>query len=117
MKVHAHKWVYMFTMLIIIGLLAACGGAETPQPTAPPEEVVTEIPEEVEPTTPPSSIDGESLLQQKCTGCHNLNRVTSKAWSLQQWEQNVTDMIRRGARLNAEEKEALVEYLAETYGP
>jgi cytochrome c5 len=117
MKVHLYKWVFMFTLLIIVALLAACGGTETAQPTAPPEEAVTEIPEEVEPTTPVPAIDGEALLQQKCTGCHNLNRVTNKAWSLQQWEQNVTDMVRRGARLNAEEKEALVKYLAETYGP
>ena len=117
MKVHSHKWVFIVTLLIIVGLLAACGGSETAQPTTPPEEVVTEIPEEVKPTTPTSSIDGEALLQQKCTGCHNLSRVTNKAWSLQQWEQNVTDMIRRGARINAEEEDALVKYLAETYGP
>lgn len=118
MKMHSHKWTYVITMLIIVGLLTACGGAETSQPTAlPKEEGVTEIPDEVEPTTPPLSIDGEALLQQRCTDCHNLNRVTNKSWSLQQWERTVTNMINKGARLNAEEKDALVKYLAENYGP
>jgi cytochrome c5 len=118
MKLHSHKWILGITMLIIVGLVAACGGTETSQPTAPPkEEEVTEIPDVVEPTSPPSSIDGEALLQQRCTTCHNLNRVTNKSWSLEQWERNVTDMINKGARLNAEEKDALVKYLAENYGP
>jgi cytochrome c5 len=117
MKVHSLKWKFLITMLIIVGLVAACGGAETSQPTAPPKEEVTEIPDAVDPTSPPSSIDGEALLQQRCTACHNLNRVTNKSWSMEQWERNVTDMINKGARLNAEEKEALVKYLAENYGP
>ena len=112
------KWVFIIAMVTSVGLLAACGSAENSQPTAPlKEEVATEIPEVVEPTAPPPSIDSEALLQQRCSSCHNLNRVTNKSWSQQQWEQNVSDMIRRGARLNTEEKDALVKYLAENYGP
>jgi hypothetical protein len=118
MKVHSNKSIFVITMLITVGLLAACGGAETSQPTVPPKvEESTEIPDVVEPTTLPPSINSDALLQQRCTVCHNLNRVTNKTWSLQQWEQNVSDMIRKGARLNAEEKDALVNYLAENYGP
>lgn len=118
MKVDSPKWVFVITMLLTVGLLAACGGTETSQPTVPPkEEAATEIPEAVEPTTPPHSIDSEALLRQRCSSCHNLNRVTNKTWSQQQWEQNISDMIRRGARLNDEEREALVKFLAENYGP
>jgi len=118
MKMHSNKWAFVIAMLITVGLLAACGGTETSQPTEPPKVVQpTEIPEGVEPTVPPSPIDSKALLQQRCTACHNLNRVTNKMWSLQQWEQSVSSMIRRGAQLNNEEKEALVKYLAENYGP
>ena len=118
MKVQSHKWVCMIAMIITVGLLAACGGSETSQPTVPPKaEESTEIPDVVESTIPPPSIDGEALLQQRCTACHNLNRVTNKSWSLEQWEQNVSEMVGKGARLNAEEKEVLIKYLTENYGP
>ena len=118
MKVHKHKWAFVILVLITVGLLASCGGTETTQPTAPPKvEGSTEIPDVVGPTTPPPSIDSEALLQQRCTACHNLNRITNKTWSLEQWEQTVSDMILKGARLNAEEKDALIKYLAENYGP
>jgi hypothetical protein len=118
MKVYSHKWIFVILVLITVGLLASCGGAETSQPTTPPKvEESTEIPDVVEPTLPPPSIDSEALLQQRCTACHNLDRVTNKTWSLEQWERTVSDMINKGARLNAEEKDALVKYLAENYGP
>lgn len=113
----SYKVTWMIVLIATVGLLAACGGAETFQTTEPQKvEQATEIQEGVEPTAPPSSIDSETLLQQRCTACHSLSRVTNKMWSLQQWEQSVSDMIRRGARLSGEEKDALVKYLAENYG-
>jgi cytochrome c5 len=118
MRVYSHKLTWTIVLLVTVGLLAACGSAETSQPTEPPKiEQPSEIPGGEEPTAPPSSIDSEALLQQRCTVCHSLSRVTSKMWSLQQWEQSVSDMIRKGAQLTSEEKDALVKYLAENYGP
>lgn len=118
MKAHSRIWSFVTLILIVFSLLAACGGAETSQPTSPPkEQTATEISNEAGPTSPPPSIDGEALLQQRCTICHNLNRVTNKSWSQQQWEQIVSDMVRRGTQLNTEEKDVLVKYLAENYGP
>jgi hypothetical protein len=100
MKAHAHKWVIFIVLLMAIGLLAACGGSDSSQPQE---------------ATP--SIDSEALLEQRCSACHALTRVTSKVKSLEQWEATITDMIDKGARLNAEEKDALVKYMAENYGP
>jgi hypothetical protein len=118
MRVYSHKLAWTIVLLVTVGLLAACGGVETSQPTEPPKaEQPTEIPEGVEPTASPSSIDSEALLQQRCTACHSLSRVTSKMWSPQQWELSVSEMIRKGAQLTSEERDALVKYLAENYGP
>jgi hypothetical protein len=118
MRVYSHKLTWTIVLLLTVGLLGACGGAETSQPTEPQKvEQPTEIPEGLESTAPPSSIDSSALLQQRCTVCHSLSRITSKMWSLQQWEQSVSEMIRKGAQLTGEERDALVKYLAENYGP
>ena len=61
--------------------------------------------------------DGETLLQNRCTECHDLQRVTDSQKSEAEWEETVERMIQQGAELNEEEKEVLVDYLAENYGP
>gem|GEM_PF-470826 len=64
-----------------------------------------------------AAIDGEALLQDRCTQCHTLDRVMNKSESADWWEQVVTNMVGKGAVLNADEQTALVEYLSATYGP
>jgi len=56
-------------------------------------------------------------LQERCTACHDLNRVTQAQKTREKWEQTVTRMVGKGAQLNAGEQVTLIEYLAETYGP
>jgi hypothetical protein len=70
-----------------------------------------------EPTEEVAVLDGEDLLESRCTECHNLNRVRNAKKTLAEWEQTVTRMIGQGAELNDEEKDFLVNFLAETYGP
>ncbi len=65
----------------------------------------------------PDALDGETLLQNRCTECHDLQRVTDSQKSATEWEETVERMIQQGAELNEEEKEVLVDYLAENYGP
>jgi hypothetical protein len=133
------------SLVLAVGLLVACGGPEsieppvevqptTPpveapeeeEPTAPPTEIPsedeptelpTEVPQEEEPTQPPPTGDGAALLEERCTTCHSLERTTSVRKSRDEWEQTVIRMVSRGAELNAEEQEILIDYLAETYGP
>ena len=69
------------------------------------------------PTEEPVSIDGETLLQERCTECHGLERTTSAEKTRAEWDETVTRMMDRGAELSDEEKTVLVDYLAETYGP
>jgi hypothetical protein len=87
----------------------------TEQPTEAPTEAPTEVPTEP-PAEEPVSLDLEVLLQDRCTECHGLDRVTNSAKSQVGWEQTVDRMVKRGAVLNDEEQAALIEYLAQTYG-
>lgn len=108
---------FMIVSLAVLSasLFAACGGPAPLQeePTVAP----TPTPQEEEPTEEPASIEGESLLQERCTSCHSLSRVTQAQKTREEWEQTVTRMVGKGAQLNADEQAALIEYLAETYGP
>jgi hypothetical protein len=66
-------------------------------------------------STMEETVNGEQLLQDSCTKCHNLDRVTNKQWDRDRWEQVVDNMIQKGAEVS--NRDALVDYLAENYGP
>ena len=59
----------VFTMVLLVvlvgSLLAACGAAEegTAVPTTEQEEAA------------PAALEGKTLLQERCTQCHDLGRV------------------------------------------
>ena len=89
-------------LVLAASVVSACGGA-TPEPAQPEEQ--------------PASLDGETLLQERCTECHALSRTTSARKSAEEWEDTVVRMIDHGANLNDEEQAVLVDYLAQTYGP
>ncbi|MGB9669168.1 MAG: hypothetical protein ACPL0B_02165 [Anaerolineales bacterium] len=63
-----------------------------------------------------SANDGATLLQNRCTVCHNLDRVKNEKNSRTKWEQIVNNMIQKGAQLNDNEKTTLIDYLAQNYG-
>lgn len=86
-------------VVVAVGVVSGCGGGQ-------------EVPavEEV-------AADGETLLEERCTECHGLDRTTSQEKTRAEWEETVSRMIDRGAELDEAEKTVLVDYLAETYGP
>ena len=92
------KTLVVLLMAMTVVWLGACAAA--------PESNETEM---------ETMVDGDALLQASCTKCHNLDRVKSKQWDRERWEQVVDGMIQKGAEVA--NKEALVDYLAETYGP
>ncbi|WP_045222306.1 c-type cytochrome [Desulfonatronum thioautotrophicum] len=59
-------------------------------------------------------LDGEQLVQDRCTQCHDLTRVERRfgqdhAW----WERTVDRMVgRRAGLLNDEERTAVLDFLA-----
>ncbi len=58
------------------------------------------------------ALDGEMLYQEHCSQCHGLEQVERALKDRAGWETTVDRKIfRRSVLLNAEERDAVVEYL------
>lgn len=58
--------------------------------------------------------NGESIARQRCTVCHNLNRVEKANHDREAWQLTVQRMMgksRFGPKLSDAEQDALIEYL------
>ncbi len=89
-------------MLIIMTalVLASCGPAATPEPTLIPTPDVQE---------------GKALAASRCTGCHDLNRITNASYDRAGWEKTVERMVLSGAQLDSQQKGLVVDYLTVTF--
>jgi mono/diheme cytochrome c family protein len=58
----------------------------------------------------------EALLKRACTTCHAIDRVNDARFSPDRWRAVTVDMRERGAKLEDEELERLVEWLGRTKG-
>jgi len=101
--------VAVFTMMLLVvllgSLLAACGRAEDETAVPTPEQ------EEADPVT----LDGQALVEARCTQCHDLGRVERAIKGEEEWKATVERMVDRGAQLNEAEQEVVVQHLAEAY--
>ncbi len=83
-------WRWLVALIVMAGvILAACG----------------------------SRPEGETLLQRRCTRCHEKSKIVALERTRDEWSQKVDQMIAFGAELTEDERETLLDYLAETYGP
>ena len=94
----------ILVVLLLASLVVACG--------APQEE--TAVPAQVEEPAP-STLDGETLVQERCTECHDLGRVERAKKTEEEWKATVERMVTLGAQLSQAEQELVIKYLAETY--
>jgi cytochrome c2 len=60
--------------------------------------------------------EGEALIKRACTSCHGIDRVNGARFSPERWRVVTVDMRERGAKLEDEELERLVEWLGRTKG-
>jgi cytochrome c2 len=60
--------------------------------------------------------DGEALVKRACTSCHAIDRVNNARNSPERWRVVTLDMRERGAKLEDDEIERLVEWLGRTKG-
>jgi len=110
-------------LLLMVTLIAGCGGSQAtdPSPTAVSQReeqpTATEAAEEGESLSPSQVSEAETLLQDRCAGCHSLDRVEGVQKSTEQWEETMDRMIDLGAELDEEERDLLIAYLVEAYGP
>ena len=105
----SRRMLAVLTMTLVVlllgSLLAACGEAkdETAVPTTEQEEAA------------PVKLDGKSLLEERCTRCHDLGRVERARKTEEEWKATVERMRGKGAMLSQAEQELVIQYLAETY--
>jgi cytochrome c2 len=63
-----------------------------------------------------SDAEGEALLKRACASCHSIDRVNGARYAPERWRVVTVDMRERGAKLEDEEHERLVEWLGRTKG-
>lgn len=89
--------VFGLGIILILSLIAGCGGAApTPAPT---------------PTEDPAP----ALVAAKCGTCHPLANLQAAKYDEAGWAAAVDRMVGKGAQINADQKKAVVAYLAKTY--
>ncbi|MBN1812889.1 MAG: hypothetical protein JXA14_13720 [Anaerolineae bacterium] len=86
-------------VVLLSTLLTACGGDQ----------------QQDEGQGAPEALDGKTLVEERCTECHGLDRTTEASKTGEEWKTTVERMVDKGADLNTEEQAAVVEYLTETY--
>jgi DMSO/TMAO reductase YedYZ molybdopterin-dependent catalytic subunit len=59
--------------------------------------------------------EAPAVFKQTCLGCHGVEGIEQQRLNRTQWEREVEKMQRWGARVTPENKEALVDYLANRY--
>jgi cytochrome c5 len=101
-------FLILFLSLLASSVAVACAGGGEPAEPTPAETLAP---------SPAPSVSGPELLQDRCTQCHSLDRVTAASKTQAEWEATVARMRDKGAELTDEEAQILTEYLAETYGP
>jgi cytochrome c553 len=72
------------------------------------------VPPEI--TTFFSDAEAEAVVARACTTCHSADRVNEARYSAERWRVVSLDMRQRGAKLDDEEVEKLVEWLGRVKG-
>jgi sugar lactone lactonase YvrE len=62
-----------------------------------------------------AALDGETLVNERCTVCHTRERIDAQDKDEAGWTETVDRMIGHGAQLNEEERAAVIEYLVATH--
>ncbi len=60
---------------------------------------------------------GKEVVLKKCTSCHSIRNVISSRRTADDWAQEVSKMIGRGATISDDEADTIVNYLADHFGP
>src|SRR6184192_4266111 len=58
---------------------------------------------------------GRTLVETRCTGCHELSHLTRSAYTRTEWLDNVHKMRNVGAKISDAEMETIVDYLTRAF--
>jgi cytochrome c-type biogenesis protein CcmH/NrfF len=90
-------------LFVLLVLASACASTETIAATLSPITL--------------KGLDAVTLVEERCTVCHSLNRIQTARYSAADWKTVVDTMITRGAQLSPEEESVVVDWLVANYGP
>ncbi len=66
-------------------------------------------------TEEPAALDGNALVDERCTVCHDRERIDSRDEDEAGWTAIVDEMVEKGAQLSDEERAAVIAYLVEAH--
>lgn len=89
--------------------------AETVQFTGTVDDLAMEAPAVEESDVDPSTLDGNALVDERCTTCHTRERIDEQDKDEEGWIATVDRMISYGAELDSAERQAVIDYLVETH--
>jgi hypothetical protein len=100
------KWKYIYLLIVLVFVVIG-----TTQCSSAPSSSTTGS----STGSSASTLDGKSLVESKCTVCHNQDRIQSAHKDANGWKTTVERMVGKGAQLTAEEQSAVIDYLTKTY--
>jgi len=103
-------------LAVLAAALASAGCSGKKEATAAEAAGEAEPYEPEAPAKAATAAAGNTLLEARCTGCHDLERVQKKKDDAEGWAKTVDRMRKKGAKLDDAERAAVVSYLAENYG-
>lgn len=89
--------------------------AQSVQFTGTTDDLAMEAPEVEESDVDPSTLDGNALVDERCTVCHTRERIDAADKDEAGWTETVDRMISYGAELDSAERQAVIDYLVETH--
>jgi competence protein ComEA len=62
-------------------------------------------------------VPGKDTVVRVCTKCHGPGNIAKKRLNPEDWDDQIADMVERGAKGTPEEFAAVVDYLTANFGP
>ena len=62
-------------------------------------------------------VGGKDVVVRVCTKCHGPGNIAKKRLNRDDWDDQVADMVERGAKATPKELAAVVDYLTANFGP
>ena len=89
--------------------------AQSVQFTGTAEDLAMAAPQVEQSDVDPSTLNGEELVNERCTTCHTRERIDNEDEDEEGWTAIVDRMIAYGAQLNSAERQAVIDYLVATH--
>ena len=104
----SHHWKMWVPALVMVGFIAF----GLPQPRSGGDARAGE-------PIGPSAVEqrGLTLINARCTLCHSSDLITQQRLDRPSWTKVVDKMVTWGAAVGPDERKALLDYLAASYGP